>query len=114
MQSGVLERGDVVWIDMVDSVGHEMKKRRPVIVLSPSRYNRASGLCIVCPITSKQKGYSQEVAIPDDQPVSGVILSHQIRSVDWRSRNAEYVCSLPQLTLDVVDRVLPLLISTEV
>lgn len=35
--------------------------QRPAIVLSPSKYNRKTGLLIACPITSKIKGYPFEV-----------------------------------------------------
>jgi mRNA interferase MazF len=99
----VPDQGDVVWIDMSPQSGHEQRGRRPALVLSPSSYNRRVGLALVCPITSKVKGYDFEVLLPPDLPVSGVILSDEVRSVDWKSRKAEALCHLP---VDAIDDVL--------
>lgn len=89
------ERGDVVWITMNPSVGHEQSGRRPALVLSPGSYNGKVGLAILCPITGQVKGYPFEVAVPDGLPVQGVILSDQAKSLDWRSREAEFLCKAP-------------------
>ncbi len=84
------ERGDLVWIDFNPPSGHEQAGRRPAIVLSPAKYNRRVGLALVCPITNKAKGYVFEVALPDDLVITGVVLSDQIKSVDYGSRNIEF------------------------
>jgi mRNA interferase MazF len=49
----------------------------------------------MCPITSRIKGYPFEVMIPAGLPVTGVVLSDQIKSLDWRIRRAERICVLP-------------------
>jgi mRNA interferase MazF len=86
------DRGDIVWITMNPTVGHEQMGRRPALVLSPASYNSKVGLAILCPITSQVKGYPFEVKIPKGLPVDGVILSDQAKSLDWRSRGAELAC----------------------
>ena len=91
----VPERGDVVWITMTPSVGHEQTGRRPALVLSPRSYNGKVGLAILCPITSQVKDYPFEVSLPSGLPVQGVVLSDQAKSLDWKSRGAELACSLP-------------------
>jgi mRNA interferase MazF len=48
-----------------------------------------------CPITNKAKGYSTEEPIPEGLEVTGVILSNHLRSLDWRARRAEFICTLP-------------------
>jgi mRNA interferase MazF len=53
------------------------------------------GLAVFCPVTSQVKGYPFEVLIPPGLPVSGAVLSDQVKSLDWRAREAEPVCSLP-------------------
>jgi mRNA interferase MazF len=70
--------------------------------VSPVAYDRRVGLALVCPITSQAKGYPFEVSLPDGLPVRGVVLSDQLRSLDWRARNAEYVCTLPEATVAAV------------
>lgn len=89
------ERGDVVWITMNPSAEHEQSGRRPALVLSPGSYNGKVGLAILCPITSKVKGYPFEVPVPAGLPVQGVVLSDQAKSLDWRARGAEFLCKAP-------------------
>ena len=68
-------RGDVVWIDLEPQKGREQAGHRPAVVLSRSDYNRKTGLAVICPITTKVKGYPFEVPIPPDLVVTGVILA---------------------------------------
>lgn len=98
----VPDRGDVVWITFNPHAGHEQAGRRPAVVLSPKPYNGKVGLALLCPVTSQVKGYPFEVPIPDGLPVSGVILSDQVKSLDWRARNAEKACLLPEETTKAV------------
>jgi mRNA interferase MazF len=91
----VPERGDVVWITLNPQAGHEQAGRRPAVVLSPRSYNGKVGLAILCPITSQVKGYPFEVQIPSGLGVRGVILADQVKSLDWRAREAELMCALP-------------------
>jgi len=107
----VPQRGDVVRITLNPQAGHEQAGRRPAVILSPQAYNTKVGLALLCPITSQVKGYPFEVAIPAELPVAGVILSDQIKSLDWRARKAEWVCSLPpQITAEVLAKSQTLLI----
>lgn len=90
------DRGDAVWIAFNPQVGHEQAGRRPAVVLSPAPYNGKVGLAILCPITSKIKGYPFEVVLPDGLPISGAVLSDQVKSLDWQARKAELICPLPE------------------
>jgi mRNA interferase MazF len=103
MPSYIPQRGDVIWITLNPQAGHEQAGRRPAVVLSPDAYNGKVGLTILCPITSQVKGYPFEVRIPDGLPVRGVILADQVKSLDWRARQAERMCTLPP---DVIAEVL--------
>jgi mRNA interferase MazF len=108
--SYVPQRGDVVWITLNPQAGHEQAGRRPAVILSPYAYNAKVGLALLCPITSQVKGYPFEVAVPAGLPATGVILSDQIKSLDWGARKAEWVCSLPpQTTAEVLAKSLTLL-----
>jgi mRNA interferase MazF len=90
----VPERGDVVWITLNPQAGHEQAGRRPAVVLSPIAYNAKVGLGIFCPITRQAKGYPFEVLIPSGLAVSGVALADQLKSLDWRARQAEMIGKL--------------------
>jgi mRNA interferase MazF len=102
----VPDRGDVVRVSMNPQAGHEQAGRRPAIVLSPASYNGKVGLAILCPITNQVKGYPFEVALPSDLPVTGVILSDQAKSLDWRARRAQFICKVPpENVLEVLQKL---------
>jgi len=102
----VPDRGDVVRVSMNPQAGHEQAGRRPAIVLSPASYNGKVGLAILCPITNQVKGYPFEVSLPSDLPVTGVILSDQAKSLDWRARRAEFICKVPpENVLEVLQKL---------
>ena len=105
-QAYIPERGDIVWLSLNPQVGHEQSGRRPAAVLSPKKYNHKVGLAIFCPITTKVKGYPFEVLIPESLPISGVILSDQVKSLDWRARKAEFICTVPdQVTMEILGKL---------
>lgn len=108
----VPRRGDMVWLQFHPQAGHEQSGKRPALVISPMMYNQKTGLVLACPVTSKVKGYPFEVALPSSISVKGVILSDQIKSMDWRVRNAEYVCKVPDSVVkEVLDKLELLLFS---
>lgn len=96
----VPERGDVVWLTDAPVAGHEQAGRRPWFVVSPAAYNGKVGLALMCPLTSRAKGYPFEVPVPDGSPVRGVVLSDQVKSLDWRARDAELACALPPAVVE--------------
>ena len=85
----VPEAGDIVMMDFDPQVGREQAKRRPALVLTDQRYNRASGLAVVCPLTSKRKPYPFALPITVDQ-VDGAVLVDQLKSMDWAVRKAKF------------------------
>ena len=104
------DRGDAIWLTFTPQAGHEQAGRRPALVLSPAAYNGKVGLALLCPITSQVKGYPFEVALPDGLPVSGVVLADQVKSLDWRARNADRIARLPEsVTAEVLRRIQTLL-----
>ena len=108
----VPERGDAVWIDFDPQAGRE-QARRPAVVLSPGAYNGKVGVALLCPVTSRVKGYPFEVGIPDGLPVAGVILADQVKSLDWRRRNAALIAVLPTGTVAAVLRKVNALLMPE-
>ena len=84
----MLESGDIVWLNFNPQAGHEQAGKRPALVLSPREYNGKTSLLVACPITSKAKGYPFEVAL--SREIDGVVLSDQVKSLDWRVRKASF------------------------
>jgi mRNA interferase MazF len=83
-------RGDIVWLNFNPQTGHEQTGKRPALVISPKEYNEKVGLAVFCPITSIEKGYPFEVKVKRGK-IDGVILSDQVKSLDWKKREAEYI-----------------------
>lgn len=69
------DRGDIVRLTFDPQAGHEQAGRRPAVILSPKAYNARVGLALICPVTTKVKGYPFEVALPRNLAVSGVVLA---------------------------------------
>ena len=96
------DRGDLVWIDFTPQAGHEQAGRRPALVLSPRAYHQRAPFAVVCPITSKTKGYPFEVPLPDGLPISGVVLADLVKSLDRRVRQIDPAGTVPAPVLQQV------------
>ena len=95
-------QGDLIWFDFDSQAGREQGGRRPAIVLSPRAYNELIGLALVCPVTSRMKGYPFEVKLPEELSVKGVALADHVKSQDWRARRAEHIGKLDESTMTAV------------
>jgi len=104
------DRGDVVWLDFSPQLGREQAGIRPALILSPKSYNRKVGLMLVCPITSKIKGYPFEVRIKSAK-IDGVVLADQIKSIDWHARKLSFAGHAPPDTIEQTQQVAELLIK---
>lgn len=102
------KRGDAIWINLDPRVGHEQSGHRPALVLSPTKFNRRTKSAICCPLTSRDKRTEFEIVLPKGLGVEGVILAHQVRSIDWRARESRFLARIPE---DVVEDVLTTLLS---
>jgi mRNA-degrading endonuclease toxin of MazEF toxin-antitoxin module len=108
--------GDVVEIDADSAVGHEQRGRRPVLVVSVDALHSTLGLAVVCAITThggRSTGARNdlEVSIPPGLAVTGVVLPHQMRTIDTKARNATKLCTVPRATLQSVRARLKVLLG---
>lgn len=88
----VPDTGDIVWLAFDPQAGHEQSGHRPALVISPASYNGKTGLMVCCPMTTKIKGHPFEVladAGTDGHTVASAVLSDQVKSLDWKVRNAQ-------------------------
>lgn len=99
----VPDRGDIIKLSFSPQVGREQAGYRPALVITPKPYNRISHFVLACPITSQIKGWRFEVILNLEMKTSGVVLSDQIRVLDWQERKAKFV---EKATSEVVEEVL--------
>ena len=93
--SYIPERGDLIWLSFDPQAGKEITKTRPALVLSPLIYNRKTSLCLAVPISSKIKGAPFEIELKHPA-LQGVVLADQVRSLDWRARQAALIGKVEQ------------------
>jgi mRNA interferase MazF len=110
MVAYVPDRGDLVWLQFDPQIGHEQAGTRPALTLSPRAYNEKVGLAIFCPVTSNEKGYPFEVKI-EEQKIRGVILADQVKSLDWKKREAKFIVKAPAKVVIEVIKLLSTLVN---
>lgn len=99
------KRGDIYWVKLDPTIGSEIKKTRPAVIISNDIGNEYSNLVIVAPITSaSKKTFSFTVPIKLNQ-VSGTILLNQIKAVD-KKRIGKQIGMCELKTIDHIDKAL--------
>ena len=87
---------DIIYFDFSPTIGHEQSGSRLALVISESSFNKKSGLCVVCPISSVEKGHLFEVKV-ENENIQGVILTQQIKTIDWEGRKFKKICTIDQI-----------------
>jgi mRNA interferase MazF len=77
----VVERFDVFLVNLEPTVGYEIQKTRPCVVVSPNEMNRYMRTIIIAPMTTKGRDYPTRIAC-HFQGKDGQIVLDQIRAVD--------------------------------
>jgi len=100
------DQGDIIALSLDPQSGHEQKGRRPALVVSKTLFNSSTGLAIVCPLTNTDRGYPFHIPVPDGSEVTGFVMVEQVRSVDFRARNAKRI---EYASRQLLERVLSIL-----
>ena len=77
----VINQYDIFWVDLNPTIGHEIKKVRPCVILSPDEMNFNIDTIIIAPMTTKSRSYPTRVKITFEKK-SGWIILDQIRTID--------------------------------
>jgi mRNA-degrading endonuclease toxin of MazEF toxin-antitoxin module len=109
------ERGDLIHMNFDPAAGHEISGPHFAVVISTSKFYKATGFCIVVPGTSKyhpeQKLIGTQLMVPlpniPQLPKDGWVYTHQVKSIDYRDRNAKFIARIEDLDflIEVMDRV---------
>jgi mRNA interferase MazF len=96
----VPRKGEFVALAFDPCAGHEQRGRRPALVVSNDLFNERTGMAVVCPITSIRRGFPFHVEIPEDSGVTGFVMVEQVKSVDFRARDARRISAAPAAVID--------------
>jgi len=88
-------QGDIIAITFNPQSDHEQKGRRPALVVSKDLFNSNTGLAIVCPLTNTDRGFPFHVPVPENSSLTGFIMVEQVKSVDFRTRQAKHIERAP-------------------
>ena len=108
-----MERGDVYLVSLDSTIGHEQQGKRPVLVISPEKFNRLTGVPVVLPITTggnfaRMAGFAVSLMGAGTR-TTGIIRCDQPRALDVRARGGKKLESVPDHIIDeVLSRVSPL------
>lgn len=100
----VVNRYDVVLVNLDPTVGSEIRKTRPCVVISPNEMNRQVNTLVIAPMTSTSKAYPSRVQVFSGRRTGWVILD-QIRTVD-RQRVQKVLGQLSQEETDDIKQVI--------
>src|SRR4030042_1361420 len=103
MKAFIPRKGDFISVTFDPQSGHEQKGRRPALVVSNTLFNEQTGLAIVCPLTTTHRGYPFHVAVIGNPDVKGFVMVEQVKSIDYRARQAK---SVGKASEDLLDEVL--------
>ena len=106
----VPDKGDIVSLNFDLSAGNEIMKYRPAFVISRQPFNQHTGFAIVAPITSTKRGMALEVVL-NDTATQGVVLVHQMRSLDVESRGIQFIEKAPAAIAEQVTKMATVIIQ---
>lgn len=110
MVNYIPKRRDFIVLSFDPQAGHEQMGTRPALVVSKTEFNRKIGFVFVCPVSNTQRKNPFYVPIPSQEVVTGVIMTDQLRSLDYRARRASFIGECPQDVFEeVLKRIKPIL-----
>ena len=109
MKKYIPDRNEIIWLDFEPTLGKEIGKYRPALVLSSKAYNQQTGLLICCPISTSIRGSTTEVSV-GNLDESSVVAAGLIQTLSWKDRKAKLITKAEDGVLDqVLLRIVPLI-----
>lgn len=94
-------QGDIVALNFYPQSGHEQKGRRPAIIISNQTFNQHMGLAFTCPITNTKRNSPFHIEVKSEN-ITGFIMSEQMKSIDYNSRNIKFIEKANQRTMSQI------------
>lgn len=102
-----MNRGDVYWVNFAPSIGSEIRKKRPAVIISNNLNNLYMSRVQVMPITSNINQIYPSEALVLIQNRQGKAVADQITTVD-KSRIANFICTLNEVEIHSINKIIKL------
>lgn len=112
MENKEIKRGEVYWVNLDPTIGSEIKKTRPAVILSNNVQNRISARVVILPITSNTEKLFPFEARITLQKKGAKVLADQVRTVD-KSRLNACICSLTKAEMKDIERAIKITLSLD-
>ncbi len=96
----VIKRFEIYWVNLDPTVGREIRKTRPALVISPNEVNNALGTILVAPLTSNKRNFPTRIAFKLNENENYIALD-QIRAID-KTRLSKKISVLNRQTAQTV------------
>jgi mRNA interferase MazF len=98
-----MKQYDIVIVNLNPTIGSEIKKTRPCVIVSPNEINNNLKTVVICPITSQSKNYPTRINFELEGNINSIAID-QIRTVD-KSRIIKNIGKLNKDTIKEVKQV---------
>lgn len=95
---------EIVVVNLDPTIGSEIKKKRPCLIVSPNEMNKHLATVVVCPITSQSKNYPTRVSFELEGQTNWIVID-QIRTID-KSRATKTIGHLDDETIEQVKAII--------
>jgi mRNA interferase MazF len=102
----VPKKGDFIAVTFDPQSGHEQRGRRPALVVSNTLFNEQTGLAVVCPLTTTDRGYPFHVAVTKNRDMKGFVMVERVKSIDYQARQVKLIGKASDELLDEVLSIL--------
>ncbi|MFV0269798.1 MAG: type II toxin-antitoxin system PemK/MazF family toxin [Draconibacterium sp.] len=100
----VVKQYDIILVNLDPTIGSEIKKTRPCVVISPNEMNKYLDTIVIAPMTSQSKSYPTRVKVRHNDKTGWIVLD-QIRTVD-RRRIIKTFEKLTEKEIDCVKQII--------
>ena len=107
----VPKQGDIVVLSFNLQSGHEQQGRRPAIILSNEIFNKHLGLAFACPITNTKRNSPFHIKVSSEN-ITGYIMSEQMKSIDYNSRDIKFIEKADEETLNHILGIVASILET--
>ena len=99
-----LTQYEIVLVNLDPTIGSEMQKTRPAVILSPNEMNKYLNTVVIAPMTSSSKSYPTRVEVNHNKTKGWIVLD-QIRTID-RQRISKKLDKLTDKDIKKVKNIL--------